>query len=218
MTQYNNPNYGTPASRTDVVVTTGTFDRVRWGAIVAGLFVAMSVMVLLSVLGMAIGLSAYDQGDNPRAFSTGMGIWAIISAIIAFFIGGWFAARTAGVEGRRNGMINGLMVWAVAVPLSLYLLSGGVMNVLSTGGRIADERVMRAAVNMPQQGGANLNNVNAERAKDTASSAAWWTLVSLLVGLGCAALGGQVGSRYDDYRRDHTTTTTATGGTTGTTV
>ena len=41
-------------------------DRVRWGPIIAGLFVALSALTLLGLLGAAIGLSISDTGDNTR--------------------------------------------------------------------------------------------------------------------------------------------------------
>src|SRR6185503_7358932 len=84
-------------------------DRVRWGAILAGLFVALTTLVVLSVLGLAIGLSSYDAGDPFGSFGMGAGIWGILSALLAFLIGGWVAASTAGARGRNNGLLNGSM-------------------------------------------------------------------------------------------------------------
>ncbi|HMO27051.1 MAG TPA: hypothetical protein PKB10_12360, partial [Tepidisphaeraceae bacterium] len=65
---------------TDVAATGGApvvvlRRRFSWGAIFAGLFTALSVMLVLSVLGVAIGLSTVDRHDDPRNYGIGAGIW-----------------------------------------------------------------------------------------------------------------------------------------------
>src|SRR5437870_50739 len=118
----------TPVNRYDIdtTIVNRPVDRVRWASIFAGLFAAMSALVVLTVLGLAIGLSSYNAGEPASAFGIGAGIWGAISALIAFLIGGWLAARTAALPGRGNGVLNGAMVWLVAVPLMLFLLGSGL--------------------------------------------------------------------------------------------
>jgi len=122
-----------------------TSDRVRWGAILAGLFAALTTLVVMSVLGLAIGLSSYDAGDPLGNFGLGAGIWGIISALLAFLIGGWVAASTAGARGRGNGLLNGAMVWVVAIPLILYMLGSGLGSLMSTAGNVAATGVSAVA-------------------------------------------------------------------------
>jgi hypothetical protein len=53
-----------------VVVSRGVpTDRVRWGPILAGTFAALTALAVLSTLGTAIGLSAYDPARTIRATS-----------------------------------------------------------------------------------------------------------------------------------------------------
>lgn len=187
-------------------------DRVRWGAVIAGLLCALSTLALLSLLGLAIGASNVDPGDQARGFGIGAGIWGGLSALLAFLLGGWVAARTAAVRGERNGMINGAMVWALAVPLLLYLLGSGVGSLISTAtttgaqaaGAIAeqaaDQGVNTPAVQATAQAGVDgLQNLvtpnNIANAADSTARAAWGTLGSLLLALGAAALGGYFGAR-----------------------
>ena len=196
-------------------------DRVRWSAIFAGLVTTIAAMVLLSVLGAAIGLSSYDQGDSGRGYGVAAGLWAIISAILAFFAGGYIAARTAGIFGRDNAILNGTMVWATTIPLSLFLLTGGAMSLLSGAASNPDVTQPLKAASMPGQDQTQnqnsttnaMNNVannlgsNPDTTQDRAARTAWFTLVSLLLGLGAAALGGHVGARGvrdhdDDDDRD----------------
>jgi len=125
------------ATHTDVDVVTPV-DRVRWGPVLAGLFAALATLVTLSVLGLAIGASAFDPGDNGSTFGLGAGIWGAVSTLIAFLVGGWMAARTAAVGGRSGGVLNGAMVWFVAIPLLIYALGSGIGAIARTLGNVAN--------------------------------------------------------------------------------
>lgn len=210
----------------DTTVITPT-DRVRWGPIIAGLFTALSTLALLSLLGLAVGLSSYDATDRAsdfgRNFGIGAGIWSAISALLAFGLGGWVAARTAAVRGRDNGLLNGALVWALAIPLLLYLVGGGIGSVLGTAAQTAAPLVGAAAgagadavtenpgLQATAQAGAQgltataqtqINQITPEQrqnAVDTARNAAWGTLLPLLLSLAAAAIGGYAGARsYDE--------------------
>lgn len=204
-------------TRTDVNVAAAVVpaDRVRWGAIIAGLFAALSTLAVLGVLGAAVGFSAYDRGDDLGRFGLGAGIWGAISALVAFLIGGWLAAKTAAHRGEGNGVLNGSMVWVAAVPLLLYVLSGGIGAILrpatdaaARAGQTAltDERARQEAIDRAQQAGARITEgvtgQDIDRGRDNAARASWITLASLLLGLGASALGGYLGSGRDRARRD----------------
>jgi hypothetical protein len=195
-------------------------DRVRWPAVFAGLFSALSAMIVLTVLGSAIGLSAYDQGDNPRFFAVGAGWWAAISALLAFAFGGWVAARTSAVRGGTNGMINGAMVWAAAIPLSLVVFAGSLTSLtgaaansaaaassqidrqdLTDQARLARDRIT-GQLNDPRQ---------SDEMRRTGAKTAWATLASLVLGLAAAGAGGYFGARQDDVVTGPSGHTTSTG-------
>lgn len=112
-------------------------DRVRWGPMLAGMFSALSTLLVLTLVGLAIGAASFNPGDRASGFGVGAGIWSAISLLLAFAVGGYVAARTAAVAGGRNGMINGALMWAVAIPLLLYALGSGVGALLGTAGSIA---------------------------------------------------------------------------------
>lgn len=216
---YEQPMDNQPVSRAyevdDVHVETtveAPIDRVRWGSILAGLFAALSTLAVLSLLGLAIGASAFDGNDQARDFGIGAGIWGGLSALLAFLVGGWVAARTAAVRGERNGMLNGAMVWAVAIPLLLYLLGSGIGSLVgtaATAGAEAAGAVAGQAANDPalqgsvQDGAAGIEGLatqqNVANAADEAARAAWGTLGSLLLGLGAASLGGYLGARTQNF-------------------
>ena len=126
------------------VATVTPTDRVRWASIIAGLFAALSTLVVLSVLGAAVAGSAFDPGDRARTFGMGAGIWGTVSMLLAFLVGGWLAARTAAVRGHGNGVLNGAMVWAVAIPLIIYLISAAVGAAGRTANAVAQTGAMAA--------------------------------------------------------------------------
>jgi MFS family permease len=207
MTQYNTPTGTTGSTAPSVGVVAAVSspaDRIRWGSIIGGLFAALSTIVLLGVLGMAIGLTALDPGDRPgEGFAWGAAIWTIITFILAFFIGGWVAGRTAAFQNHRHGLLNGAMVWATSVALVVMLLGSGISALVGAGGQALgtmagemgnDARPASARIDaaLPDM---NADQQDLQRADRAATTSAWVTLVSLLIGLGAAAFGGYSGSR-----------------------
>ena len=114
--------------------------RVSWGAVIAGVVIALAAQALLAMLGIGIGLATIEPtqaGDNPAASSMGIGaaIWWALSGIIAAFLGGWVAARLAGMPSREASMLHGLATWAATTLVVLYFLGstassivGGALN------------------------------------------------------------------------------------------
>jgi hypothetical protein len=84
-------------------------DRVRWASVIAGLFTVLSMLVLFTVLGIALGLSSFNT-NNPRSFGISAGVYGIVSALVAFAIGDFVAARTASVTGTDNALLQSGMV------------------------------------------------------------------------------------------------------------
>ncbi len=107
------------------------FLRVSWGAIFAGFVVAFATMVLLLLLGGAIGLSVLNVASpgDAEAWSWGAGIWYILSTIIALFVGGMVAGRLAGVPRSVDSMLHGAATWGLIIVASL-LLTGTALGQL----------------------------------------------------------------------------------------
>lgn len=74
-------------------------NRVQFGPIIAGVLTTIVTMLILTVLGLAIGASALEPREAGDALGMGAAIWGIVSAVISFFLGGWVAAKTAAVAG-----------------------------------------------------------------------------------------------------------------------
>jgi len=109
-------------------------NRVSWGAIFAGVVVGLVVQVLLTMLGIGIGIATLDpaSGDNPAAstFSIASGIWYVLSGVIAAYAGGYIAARMSGKTLATTGALHGLTTWAFTTLLMLYLLSSAIGGIV----------------------------------------------------------------------------------------
>jgi hypothetical protein len=104
--------------------------RVSWGAIFAGVVVALIVQVLLTMLGLGVRIATLDPGtgDNPAAssFSIAAGIWYVLTGLVAAFVGGYIAARMSGRSEATTGALHGLTTWAFTTLLVLYLLTSTI--------------------------------------------------------------------------------------------
>ena len=107
------------------LIVSAPTDRIRWAAVLGGLFAVLSTIIFFTVLGIAVGFSTFDA-SNTDNFGIGAGIYGAISFITAFFLGGFLAARTSSVAGPGNGILNGGMVWIVALPIIVNVLGAGV--------------------------------------------------------------------------------------------
>ncbi len=187
-------------------------DLVRWGPILAGLVSALATLLILALLGVAVGLTAAAGDPNGGAnavagktsnYGTGAAIWAGASALIAFFIGGFVAAKTAGVRGKGNGWINGALVWAVAIPLLLWLAGNGASGFLNAIGFNLNDftQTVQNTVSNPATNPAN-NPSAVQTTTEAARNGAWGALGALLLGLIAAGLGGLLGGR--NYEAEYT--------------
>ncbi len=185
-----------------VAVTTGDYhDLVRWGPIVAGLFIALSMQLVLSALGAAIGLSSIAGSGAPRSDSgdvgSAVGIWSIISLLIALFLGGLTTARACGHMNRNTALLNGAILWATTLALSTWLLANGVSGafglVAANAGDIVNQ-VQQGAIDVPNQA----PNVTAQQTRDIAGNAAkvgWSFALGSLLGLIASLVGASTGTR-----------------------
>ncbi|MFP4418471.1 MAG: hypothetical protein ACLFSB_14480 [Chitinispirillaceae bacterium] len=103
--------------------------RISWGAIFAGVFVALGVQILLGFLGAAIGLAAVDP-TNPGTFTIAAAIWLIISGIVSLFAGGWVAGRLSGEPVGLDRAIHGVVLWGLATLVSLFLITSTAMAII----------------------------------------------------------------------------------------
>lgn len=116
-------------STTTMPADTAAIRRVSWGSIFAGTVVALALMVFFTTLGLAIGAAAVDPlyESNPLSgLGVGSGIYLVLTQLISLAIGGFAAARLAGVPRTVASLLHGAAVWSVAtVLLTWAAVSGG---------------------------------------------------------------------------------------------
>ena len=128
---------GTPPPRTVNEITVATpgsggvgeaVRRVSWGAIFAGTAIAMGLMVLFTTLGIGIGAASFDplyDNESVGGFTTGGAIYIVITQLIALVIGGYVAARLAGIPRTPSALMHGAAVWAVSTLILAYMAVTG---------------------------------------------------------------------------------------------
>ena len=195
-------------------------DRVHWGAIIAGLVVAISSQLLLSAIGAAMGFSNISGSGTPRTDAGGVaeavGIWTIIGLFISLFIGGWITARACGSINRSTAALNGAILWATTLAISAWLLAIGVSGafglVAINAGNIASQ-AQQNGITIPDvsrtipSGGVAQNSgatpsptptLSAQQTRDVAGNGAkagWAFTFGSLLGLAAAMIGASVGAR-----------------------
>lgn len=121
----------------EVVSATDTpalLKRVSWGAIFAGTVIAMGLLILLGMLGTAIGFRAIDpqQSGAFDGVGIGAGIWWIVTSIIALAVGGYVASHLSGIPEKRSASLHGASVWGVITLLMLWFAAGAAGSAINT--------------------------------------------------------------------------------------
>lgn len=110
--------------------------RVAWGSVWSGFLVAIGVFLLLTVLGLAIGISTANVGPGEEASPAGLGIgaaiWSGLTLLVALFTGGMVATRTGMVYDKAAGMVEGVLIWVLFILTLVYMASSGI-GMLSSG-------------------------------------------------------------------------------------
>jgi hypothetical protein len=163
--------------------------RVRWGAVFAGVVLGLALLALLTTLWFAL---AYNSGvdvvrDNLEWFIGG-------TAVAALFIGGLLAGWLSGVRGPGSGFFNGITMWGLILIVAVAVGLPAVFNILNLG-----------PVASIDEGGLIGTGVD-----DTL----WATFLTILGGFLASGLGGLIGGavtmpanahlqRVDEEDHDH---------------
>jgi hypothetical protein len=121
--------------------------RISWGAVLAGALLALVTQLTLGLLGLGIGLGSIDpmEEQNPMSgLGTGAAIWWGLSTLVALYLGGLVAGRLAGMPRRTDGLLHGLITWALVTLLTFYMLSTTVGRVISGATGVAGRALSMA--------------------------------------------------------------------------
>ena len=121
---------------------------IRWSAVIAGVAVGISVQLLLTLLGIASGLSmtGMQEGEVP---STSTLLWAGIALLLSGFAGAYVTGYMCGLKRRTDGMLHGVVSWSVTTLLFVMLATSAGGSLLS--GLFSD--LTQGASPMTQSGG-----------------------------------------------------------------
>jgi hypothetical protein len=119
----------TLVERTDIVTPLGP--RVRWSGIMSGFFVAIAALLLLTALGLAIGITTLGNpqtatSETASGLGIGAGIWAFITLLISLFLGGMVSTQVTDLPDRAAAVIHAVLVWVLFLLFILWLIVSGI--------------------------------------------------------------------------------------------
>lgn len=133
----------------------GFISRLSWSAVIAGVFIAIAIQLLLSFLGLGIGFGSINPLDEAKPFSglgTGALVWWIVTMLISVFTGGWVAGWFSNHVQKTDLILHGLLTWCMLTFLNMYLITssvgkivGGVGTVITKGFSLAGEGIKAVA-------------------------------------------------------------------------
>lgn len=194
--------------------------KISWGAIFAGVIVSLVVQLILSLLGLAIGLGSINpmtQQDPFAGIGTPALVWWVASMLIALFVGGLAAGRLSGLVVAFDRVLHGFLTFSVYSIVSFFLITtavGGIISgvgsvvgktlsytgqdreVRSQASRIADEFQQRAGAGALQDSiRANEPQIRrtGQDVAETASKVSLFAFFGLVLGAAAASAGSGVG-------------------------
>ncbi|TMJ73356.1 MAG: hypothetical protein E6G91_09010 [Alphaproteobacteria bacterium] len=207
--------YGNGRQREVAIEDTATLEpagwRLSWGAVFAGMIVALVTHILLNLLGIGIGAASTDtartpDGDTVQTVGILAGLWWAIAGIISAAVGGWFAGRTMGSSDRDDGLVHGLLSWAATTLVIAFVLSsvfgGALAGALGQfGDRVTQSLPQRQTQTTPPptqspnpaEAIKQATPPQREAARKAVSSSALASFVALLFGAVAAGFAGRRG-------------------------
>lgn len=108
---------------------------VNWTAIWVGALSAIAFLFICGLIGVALGASSFAPEQRMLDLKR-IGIEAIALGVIgsftAFVIGGWIAAKIAGILHSEPAMLHGATVWVLVTSLVLVFTAVGAGDYLGT--------------------------------------------------------------------------------------
>jgi hypothetical protein len=129
---------------------------VSWGAVIGGAFVAASFSLLLTFLGVGLGLSSVSPWAGIGATTTTIGasavVWLVFTQAIASGLGGYLAGRLRikwtnvhSDEIYFRDTAHGFLVWAVSVVIAVAFLASAASSIVGATGKLAAASAVAAA-------------------------------------------------------------------------
>jgi hypothetical protein len=170
-----------------------TGSAVSLSAIIAGTIVAIALTITLGLIGAGFGLASVSvwpgTGVSAKAFTSGAGVWLIVTQWLSAAAGGYVAGR---LRSRWHGLhtdevffrdtAHGFVTWGLATIIVAMVAVGG-SALASLAPVPTDVEITAEAV---------------EAARKSAVEFAAFTGISLLIGAFIASVGAAIGGRLRD--------------------
>lgn len=115
--------------------------RVSWAAIFGGTLIMLVTLMLLSLLGVGIGIGSINPMEESRplqGIGTGALIWWVISNLIAVFVGAYAASKFTNLSYRYSGLLHGVLTWSLYTLISFVIMTSTVGAIISgVGGAVS---------------------------------------------------------------------------------
>jgi hypothetical protein len=118
---------------------TGTFRRISWAAVFAGVVITLVIQALLTLLGIGIGAAKVEplQQSNPgRGLGIGAAIWFLVSTLIAVYIGAMVAGKMSGAVRKSDRTLHGILTWGTAAIIGVLSLTTAAGSLLGGAGSL----------------------------------------------------------------------------------
>src|SRR5690242_15146459 len=86
--------------------------QISWGALFGGMVVALAVYLILTLLFLGIGVSLNEHAIRSNAFGIAAVVAAVVTVVVAMFLGGWVTTQLTAGETHREAVIHGILCWA----------------------------------------------------------------------------------------------------------
>jgi hypothetical protein len=158
-------------------------DRIRWSSIWAGILVTLALYLFLQLSLVAAGIVDLSEATASAAW------WSAGAALVAFLIGGVVTGATAVWRDAGDGLLHGIVMWAVGLVALIALAAFGGSVALGTfdTSEVFDEITSA--------------DVDAAVASGDAEETASWAILGLTSALVASALGATIGSKMWPRRR-----------------
>jgi hypothetical protein len=123
------PERTAAVERTDLITPVGP--RVRWSGVMSGVFVAIGALLLLTALGLAVGITVLGDpraatGETTEGLGIGAGIWALITLLVGLFFGGMVSTQVTDLPDRAAAVIHAVLVWVLFLLFIFWLMVSGI--------------------------------------------------------------------------------------------
>ena len=161
---------------------------VSWSGVWIGALAALTLGLIIGLVGYAVGAHEIASPRITKWSTVRLTtvLFSIGGAFFAYVLGGWVAARVAGIRRSEPAMLHGVVAFLVTVPIMLLLGAWGAAGHFGWYGGLGGTPLYAATAAMS----AATDATAAQAARNTALT----TVVSLLLGVVGSVLGGWMAS------------------------